>query len=248
MEKWRNSVVVITGANSGIGLAILKKVAQCGLKVVGLDIKLEAVESLKIELKDAKIYTWHCDVSNDESAVNAFNWIGKNVGNVDILINSAGIHKNIAILDKHKTMAEIGNHIDVNFTGAIRCSRLIINSLEARDSHGYIININCVYGHYVLPTKDVQLGIFGGTKFALKATSDVMRFELNRLNNRKVKITNLAPGICSRKSLKDESDSSPFINPVIKPDHIADTVIYLLTTPSEIVITDLSIKATGSDL
>ena len=87
MEKWKNSVVVITGANSGIGLTILKKIAEVGLKVVGLDIQLEAIEQLKIELKDAKIYTWYCDVSDDESAENAFNWIGKNVGNVDILIN-----------------------------------------------------------------------------------------------------------------------------------------------------------------
>jgi NADP+-dependent farnesol dehydrogenase len=248
MEKWQNSVIVITGAGSGIGLAILRKIAETGLKVVGMDVKLEAIENLKIELKDAKIFSWFCDVANDESTENAFNWVEKNVGHVDVLINSAGIHRNIGILDKHKTMAEIGNHIDVNFTGAIRCSRLIINSLEARKAYGYIININCVYGHYVLPTKDVQLGIFGGTKFAVKATSDVMRFELNRLNNRKVKITNLAPGICSRKLSGEDADNSPYINPVIKPDHIANTVIYLLATPHEITITDLSIKATGSDL
>lgn len=75
-----------------------------------------------------------------------------------------------------------------------------------------------------------------------------MRFELNRTNNRKIRITNLSPGICTRKSSEDEADNSPYINPVIKPDRIAETVIYLLTTPNEITITDLTIKATGSDL
>lgn len=248
MEKWWNSVAVVTGANSGIGLAILKKIAQCGVKVVALDLKLDEIDKIKFEVTNAKIYSFRCDVSNDESADAAFKWIEKNVGNVDILVNSAGIHKNIGILDNHKSMSEIQNHIDVNFTAAIRCSRIIIKSLEARDAFGYIININCVYGHYVLPTKDVQLGVFGSTKFALKATADVMRFELNRVNNRKVRITNLSPGICTRKSSEDAADNSPFINPVIKPDRIGDTVIYLLTTPSEITITDLSIKATGSDL
>lgn len=241
-------MAVVTGANSGIGFAILKQIAQCGVKVVGLDLKLEEVDKLKFEQTSAKIYSFRCDVTEDESTDAAFKWIERNVGNVDILVNSAGIHKNIGILSSHSPMGEIQRHIDVNFTAAIRCSRVVIKSLTARDAHGYVININCVYGHYVLPTKDVQLGVFGSTKFALKATADVMRFELNRLNNRKVKITNLSPGICTRKSSEDAADNSPYLNPVIKPDRIGDTVIYLLTTPNEITITDLSIKATGSDL
>ena len=228
-------------------MAILKKIAQCGVKVVGLDLQLDAVDKLKIELKTAKIYSFVCDVTKDDATVNAFNWIEKNVGPIDILVNCAGIHKNIATLDQQKSMAEIANHIDVNYTAFIRCTRLAMKSIESRDVHAYIININCVYGHYVFPTKDVQLGIYGGTKFAVKATSDVMRFELNRRDNRKVRISNISPGVCNRKP-SEEIDNSSFINPAIKPDHIGDTVIYLLTTPYEVTITDLQIRATGSDL
>ncbi len=248
MEKWWNSVAVITGANTGIGLSILKTIALCGVKMVGLDLKLEEIDKLKVELKTAKIYSFRCDVTDDESTELAFKWIEQNVGNVDLLVNCAGIHKNIGILNSHMSMTEIQNHIDVNLTSAIRCTRRVIKSLQARDVFGYVVNINCVYGHYVLPTKDVQLGVFGSTKFALKATADVMRFELNRLNNRKIRITNLSPGVCTRKSSEDMPEDSPFLNPVIRPERIAETVVYLLTTPNEITITDLSIKATGSDL
>lgn len=247
MDKWKNSVAVVTGGNSGIGLAILKKLAQNGIRVVGFDIKVDAIEKLKVEMKNAKIYSWLCDVTKDDITEASFKWVEKNIGSVDILINSAGLHKNIGCLDPQKSMAEIVNHIDVNYTAVIRCTRLAFKSMETRDAYGYVVNINCVYGHYVFPTKDAQLGVYGGTKFAVKATSDVMRFELNRLKNRKVRITNLSPGVCDRKR-SEEIDNSSFINPAIKPEHVADTVVYILTTPHEVCITDLQIRATGSDL
>lgn len=247
MEKWKNSVAVVTGGNSGIGFSILKNLAECGIRVVGFDIQFNAIEKLKVEMKNAKIYSFNCDVTKDDVTEAAFQWVEKNIGPVDILVNCAGLHKNIGTLDQQKSMSEIVNHIDVNYTAVIRCTRLVFKSMEARDAYGYVININCVYGHYVHPTTDVQLGIYASTKFAVKTTSDVMRFELNRMKNRKIRITNLSPGVCNRKPSK-EIDNSSFINPAIKPEHIGDTVIYLLKTPHDITITDLQIRATGSDL
>lgn len=247
MDKWRNSVAVVTGGNSGIGLAVLKKLAQSGLKVVAFDIALDAIEDLKVELKNAKIYSWRCDVTIDDVTEAGFKWVEKNIGPVDILVNCAGVHKNIGTLDHQKSMSDIVNHIDVNYTSVIRCTRNAFKSMDSRNAYGYIVNINCVYGHYVFPTKDAQLGIYGGTKFAVKATSDAMRFELNRMKNRKIRITNLSPGACNKKPSEDV-DNSSFVNPAIKPEHIGDTVVYLLTTPHEVTITDLKILATGSDL
>ncbi|KAG5684841.1 hypothetical protein PVAND_014052 [Polypedilum vanderplanki] len=220
MDKWKNSVVIVIGANSGVGLAILKKLAQSGLKVVGFDIKLDAIEKLKVELKNAKIYSWACDITKDDITEASFQWVEKNVGSIDILINCAGQHKSINTLSQQNSMAEIISHIDVNYIAVIRCIRLAFKYMEARDTHGYIVNVNCN----------------SSTNIAVKATLDAMRAELNQLRNRKVRITNLSPG--------DEFDNLSFDNPNIKPAHIGDIIFYLLTIPYEVSVTNMQLKAT----
>ena len=56
MDKWQNKVAVVTGANSGLGLSILRKLAQSGVKAVGFDIETDHIEKLKDELKGVQIH------------------------------------------------------------------------------------------------------------------------------------------------------------------------------------------------
>jgi NADP-dependent 3-hydroxy acid dehydrogenase YdfG len=55
------------------------------MKVIGFDIKIDAIEQLKAQLKTAEIYAKICDITNDEDTINAFNWVKDNFGGVDIL-------------------------------------------------------------------------------------------------------------------------------------------------------------------
>jgi NADP-dependent 3-hydroxy acid dehydrogenase YdfG len=230
MDKWKGSVAVVTGANSGIGLAILKKLATSRLKVVGFDTQIDAIERLKVELKNAKIYSWICDVTLDDITEASFKWAEKNVGPVDILVNCAGQRDSIGIGTlQRQSMTEIVSHIDVNYTAVVRCTRLAFKSMAARDAHGYVVNVNC--------ERD-------GMSLAVKATANAMRGELGRLKNRKVRITNLSPGVGERAA-SEEIDNSSFDNPDIKPEHIGDVVVYLLTTPHEVCVSDMCLGATG---
>lgn len=75
--------------------------------------------------------------------------------------------REIGIFEHDKPMKELQNLIDLNFTASIRCARLAFKSMQARDTFGYIININSVYGHGVAPfaaDETIHIGVYPGLK------------------------------------------------------------------------------------
>lgn len=252
MEKWSESVAVVTGANSGNGFAILKKFAELEITVVGFDINTDAIEKLKAEVGSAKIFSVVCDVTKDESAEAAFRWVDDNFGGVDVLINNAGMIKTIGILEHDKPMSELAMNVDLNFTAVVRCARLAFKSMEARGSYGYIVNLNSVYGHYIAPIRQMHVGVYPGTKYAITATSEVMRRELIRMENTKVRVTSVSPGlvqtnIFTAAEVAQEAQERLFKN-VLSPADIADTVCYLLTLPYSVNVNEITVRATGNEL
>lgn len=68
-----------------MGFSFLRKLAENGIKVIGFDIKIDAIEELKKQLQSAEIYAKICNVTNDEETTAAFDWVSENFGGVDIL-------------------------------------------------------------------------------------------------------------------------------------------------------------------
>lgn len=253
MDKWSNKVAVVTGANSGIGFAVLKKLAQSGLKVVGLDIEIDAIDNLKEELKGAQIYSKKCDVTKDACVAEAFEYV-ETLGGTDVLVNTARTYRNIGVLDYEQPVSELAYNIDVDFTGAVRTARLAFKSMETRDSYGYIININSNFSNQLTPMSNIELGVYSGACSAISTTSNVMRYEINRLKNRKVRVTNLNLGVVkntnifkiARISLDDEK--TLYVNPTLVPEDLEETVAYLLALPYGVNVSEMTIRATGADV
>jgi NADP+-dependent farnesol dehydrogenase len=252
MEKWLKSVAVVTGANSGNGFAILKKFAELGITAVGVDIRTDAIDKLKGEMGDVKIYSLVCDVTKDEPTEAAFKWVEDTLGGIDILINNAGMIKSIGTLEHEKPMSELTMNVDLNFTAVVRCARLAFKSMETRDSYGYIVNMNSVYGHYIAPITLMNVGVYPGTKYAITATSEIMRRELIRKKNRKVRVTSVSPGLVQTNIFKaaevHQETEDKLFNTSLVPEDIADTVCYLLSLPYKINVNEITVRATGSEL
>lgn len=157
MDKWQNKTAVVTGANSGLGLAILRKFANAGIKAVGFDIETDNIEKLKDELKGVQIFEKVCDVTKDESVEAAFEWAEKTHGGVNILVNTARTFRNVGVLDYDKPVRDLVYNVDVDFNGAVRCSRLAYKSMETRDTYGYIINV--VSNFSAQPINNIELGV-----------------------------------------------------------------------------------------
>lgn len=80
-----------------------------------------------------------------------------------------------------------------------------------------------------------------------------MRMELNILQNYKIRVSSVSPGVVQTNLFKAASMSERtheilYRKPVLKPENIADAIAYLLSTPSEITINELTIRATGAEL
>lgn len=93
MEKWQGKTAVVTGASAGIGAAIVRDFAKAGINVIALARRVDKLEILRDELKSAagKVSVLKCDVCNKQSVEEAFKSIEKSHGDIQILINNAGV-------------------------------------------------------------------------------------------------------------------------------------------------------------
>jgi NADP+-dependent farnesol dehydrogenase len=251
MERWVNKVALVTGGNSGCGLKILEELAKSGMIAVGFDLGDENIQKLKKEFESYEIHSIIGDVTCDNSVQTAFEFINENFGPCSVLINSAGIANNSGIFDSKTSVSDLQKCIDVNFTGTIRCAHHAYKNMEKSDIEGCIININSVGGHRVIDMGDCKLGVYFATKHAITASTELMRLELNNLKNRKVRVTSISPGLVDTNLFETSNLSENVLAQLtkkmekLKVNDISDVVIYALSLPQRVNISELVIRATG---
>lgn len=138
--------VFITGGSGGIGSAIAEKLAECGYNVaIGYFNGVKNAKSLaeKISAKGYTTVPVFCDVLSEVSVKEAFLDVRKIFGEVDILINCAGI-AHIGLLSD-MSLEQWNKVLGVNLTGAFLCTREAIPHM-IRVHSGIIVNISSMWG------------------------------------------------------------------------------------------------------
>lgn len=172
-------VVVITGAASGLGLALTKSCLQRKMCVVMADqasarLRTEAA-NLSSEYPE-QVLAVLCDVRDRKSVDNLVFETLKNFKRVDWLINNAGIIGQLLPIWE-QSVEQIQQVMDVNLLGAIHCSQAFLAEMFKQEHRSRIINMSSVYGL----CSSSFLSTYAMSKQALVAFSESLYFDLQRL-------------------------------------------------------------------
>jgi NAD(P)-dependent dehydrogenase (short-subunit alcohol dehydrogenase family) len=179
--------VIITGANRGIGFEAALAFAKAGYKVYATMRSPEKAEDLKNKIKESSlnIIITAMDVDSDASVRNAMNSILEENGQIDVLVNNAGIERHGSI--EELTMNDFKSVMETNYFGVLRCIHAVLPSMRSR-REGCIINITSVAGRVA----QSPLGAYSASKFALESISEALAMEVKPFN---IHVAIVEPGI-----------------------------------------------------
>lgn len=237
---FEKKIVLVTGARRGIGRAISEMFSMCGATVIGTATDTCGVQKINVYLGNSgkgKLL----DVIQQHSIDVCLKTIQEEFGNIDILINNAGIiHDNILLNMKDDEWQSV---IDVNLTAAFRMSKAVIKPM-IKNRYGRIINIGSVIG---------MIGNVGQTNYAA-AKSGLMGFTKSlarEVASRGITVNLVIPGFIYTDMTKKLTDTQKNdilskipINRFGTPKDVAHAVIFFSSEDSQ-YITGQTIHVNG---
>jgi short-subunit dehydrogenase len=182
---FKDKVVLITGASSGIGKESAIEFAKSGANIVLVSRTKEKLEQVANELKkfNVTILICQCDVSNKDQVKEMSKTVLEKFDSVDILVNNAGFAIYGSVSDL--SIDEIESQMETNYFGMIYCIKNFLPSMLDKKS-GHIVNVASVAASFGLP----GIASYCASKFAMLGFSEGLKHELK---NTGVGITVVSP-------------------------------------------------------
>ena len=234
MFELNSKCVVVTGAARGLGQAIAIKFAQAGANIALCDLQEDWLsETLeKVKSLGSRAETYGINVADVESVTEGIKAIESDFGQIDVLVNNAGITKDGLLM--RMSEADWDAVIDVNLKGVFLCTKAVMRGMMKQRS-GTIVNIASVIG---------LMGNAGQANYAA-SKGGVISFTktvAKELASRNVRCNAVAPGFI-RTAMTDllEEDVQIKMKELIplsrfgEPDDVANVVLFLASDASSYV-------------
>ncbi len=192
-QSFKNKVVIVTGASSGIGEAIAREFASSGSKVV---LAARSEEKLKLITDDLKAKNYEAfyiitDVTKEKDCKNLIEKTVEKYGTVNILVNNAGLSMRASFIDVD--LKVLHRLMDVNFWGTVYCTKYALPYLIA--NKGSLVGVSSVAGFHGLPGR----AGYSASKFAIHGFLETIRIEHLKTG---LHVMIIAPGFTSSEIRK----------------------------------------------
>ena len=170
MDFFKNKVVLVTGGSDGIGKAMVILLLRSGAKVATCGRRADRFSYLESEFADYPFFVSTVDVSNEIACENWIAAVLNHFGEIDVMINNAGISMRGLVNDTQiETLQRVMN---INFWGAVYCTKYALPHLL--QSKGSVVGISSIAGYRGLPGRSG----YSASKFALQGWLESLRTEL----------------------------------------------------------------------
>ncbi|MDP8265688.1 MAG: SDR family oxidoreductase [Candidatus Aceula meridiana] len=229
--------VIITGASKGIGKAVAMRLAENGANLVLAARTQSTLDETVKQIKDktgVKVIGVATDVSKLEDLKNLVDITTKELGNIDVLINNAGVSSQYPF--EKQPLEDIERLAHTNYLGYVRLIRLVINPMIER-KQGSIINM--VSGSTLCDPIPKTFVTYSSLKVGLRAFLKGLFWELRDHN---IKITSILPGVVDT-GLTDKLDNitKDQKDRLMSPDAVVDMVMFALSTPNNTCPLELAV-------
>jgi 3-hydroxy acid dehydrogenase / malonic semialdehyde reductase len=228
-------IVLVTGATSGFGVAIARRFAREGHRIIATGRRAERLAALANELGDAVALTLPLDVRDRAAVERAVAALPSELAAIDLLVNNAGLARGLepaqrAELDDWEEM------VDTNVKGLMTMTRAVLPGMVARD-RGHVVNLGSTAAHWPY----LGANVYGATKafvhqFSLNLRSDLL--------GTKVRVTVVHPGMAGGtefSSIRFHGDDTRAAKvyegtePLV-PEDVAETIHWVATLPARVNI------------
>lgn len=239
MTKPNKSLVVITGASSGIGAAIAKSFSAAGHPLLLLARRVEAMQALALP----NSLSISVDVTDADAIKAAINQAEAQFGPVGCLINNAGV----MLLGQIDTQDpnEWSRMLNINVMGVLNGIHAVLAGMKVRKT-GTIINISSVAGRKTFPNH----AAYCATKFAVHALTENIREEVAMDD---VRLITIAPGAVETELLSHTTDDAikagyhdwkTQMGGVIAPENVAAAALFGWQQPQNVCVREIVLAPT----
>jgi 3-hydroxy acid dehydrogenase / malonic semialdehyde reductase len=179
-------IVLVTGATSGFGMAIARRFAAEGHRIVAAGRREDRLDGLRDELGAERVLALPLDVRDRAAVERAIAELPPELAAVDLLVNNAGLALGLEPAQR-ASLDDWENMVDTNIKGLMTVTRAVLPGMVARD-RGHVVNIGSTAGSWPYPGANV----YGASKAFVRQFSLNLRADLL---GTKVRVTAVEPGM-----------------------------------------------------
>lgn len=187
MKNFKGKIVLITGAGGGIGRETALAFAQCGARIIAVDLAQDGLDQTRvlIESRQGSCETYRADVSDEAAMQGLADAVHSKYRAIDVLVNNAGIGAAGRFLDTSSTTWDRVWAINVRGV-MLGCQKFLPAMIES--GSGHVVNLSSMAGYFASP----DMVIYAASKFAVLGFSEALRADMQ---GKGIGVTAVCPGI-----------------------------------------------------